>query len=462
MARRLLVHDPMRSFVRCVTALAAAGLFGCGGGGSDQPDGGSAGDDAGEGATDAHGHDRAPLLAGSEQVCKLLSDLNTSDPTANDVQHRANVLGADLGIPVDHGGQLYFFFGDTIGYAGIWGGGESHPDSVGYATDPTSAVIADPALLCGGLRIVTLPANASIGPGIDPAIEADFAAGAMAAPSGHTLDEYIHNPSGPPANRFAHLPGDFEVPSGAFSYAGSIYLFYTTVVGPEDITMKGSYLARWASPAPTAIPGYDIQYAVDERFDEAGPLHGDFINIAAEVDGTYVYLFGTGAYRQSAVHLARKALATLGSPGSFERFDPGTGQWVGQGSQAAPLFGPAGFGETSVRYFPELGWWMFLGEELQPGSNHIVARFAERPEGPWSEPIVVHDMADPAFGGAYCCAVDNQCTGKQFFNCDRTGFYGTYLLPGAQVHDDGSFTVHYTMSSFDPYNVAVFSTTFTP
>lgn len=451
----------MSSIVRLVTALAAAGLVGCGGHGSDPSDA-AGGGDADDVAVDAHTHDRAPLLAGSEQVCKLLSNLNTSDPTANDVQHRANVLGADLGIPVDHGGQLFFFFGDTIGYAGIWGGGESHPDSVGYASDPTSAVIADPALLCGGLRIVTLPASSSIGPGIDPAIEADFAAGAMTAPGGHTLDEYIRNPSGPPSNRFANLPGDFEVPSGAFSYAGSIYLFYTTVVGPGDVTMKGSYLARWASPSTSAIPGYDIQYAVDERFDAAGPLRGDFINIAAETDGEYVYLFGTGAYRASAVHLARKSLATLSSPGGFERYDPQTGQWVGQGSQAAPLFGPAGFGETSVRYFPELGWWMFLGEELQPTSNRIVARFAERPEGPWSAPIVVHDMADPAFTGAYCCAVDNQCAGKQFFNCDRTGFYGTYLLPGAQLHGDGSFTVHYTMSSFDPYNVAVFSTTFTP
>jgi hypothetical protein len=39
---------------------------------------------------------------------------------------------------------------------------------------------------------------------------------------------------------------------------------------------------------------------------------------------------------------------------------------------------------------------------------------------------------------------------------------GAYLLPGVQAHADGSFTVVYTLSSFDPYNVALFTTTFTP
>src|SRR5690349_14452473 len=68
-----------------------------------------------------------PELTSTAQLCKLLSNRNTSDPTANDVQHRANVLGADLGIPVEAGGTLYLLFGDTIGYAGIWGS-ESHPD----------------------------------------------------------------------------------------------------------------------------------------------------------------------------------------------------------------------------------------------------------------------------------------------------------------------------------------------
>src|SRR5206468_1114377 len=126
---------------------------------------------------------------------------------------------------------------------------------------------------------------------------------------------------------------------------------------------------------------YDIQYAIDERLDTAGALGGDFINIAAVAAGDYVYLFGTGAYRASAVHLARKRLDALATPGGFD---------------VAPtaIIAAAGYGETSVRYYAAIDRWMFLAEEQLAGANRIVARFADHAEGPWSDAIVVHDMAD--------------------------------------------------------------------
>jgi hypothetical protein len=45
-------------------------------------------------------------------------------------------------------------------------------------------------------------------------------------------------------------------------------------------------------------------------------------------------------------------------------------------------------------------------------------------------------------------------------NCDRTGFYGSYLLPELELDPDG-FTLTYTLSSFDPYDVALFRAHFT-
>ncbi len=401
-----------------------------------------------------------PVLDESGQLCKLLSNLNTSDPTANDVQHKANILGADLGIPVVHGSNLFIMFGDTIGYAGIWPPNESHPDSVAYGLDSAAAIAANPSLLCSRLRLLTLPPGSSIGPGIDSSVVADFAGVSMTAPTGHTLSEYIHFPAGPRAGPgFANLPGDFEVPSGAFSAGSSVYIFYTTVESPSDITMKGSYLARWNNPSTTGTPSYDILYAVDQRFDATGRLGGHFINIAAEPKGGYVYMFGTGDYRHSAVYLARAPIAML-DVGTFEVFDAASASWMPAGSAQTPIITPEGFGETSVRYFASIDRWMFLAEELLPGSNRIVARFADAPEGPWSEPITVHDMGDAQFRADHCCVPENSCTGVQFMNCARTGFYGTYLVPDVIQHADGSFSVTYTMSSFDPYNVALFSATF--
>ena len=385
-------------------------------------------------------------LATTRERCKLLSDHNTSDPTANDVQHRANVLGADLGIPVVHDDTFYVLFGDTIGYRAIWSGTESHPDSIGYGVDTASQIAVDPGLLCTRMRIMALSPAQSIGPSVDASVVADFAGVSMAPPAGHTLAEYIKNPSGGGSSIFPHLPGDFEVPSGAFAAGDSIYVFYTTVVGPGNIDMKASYLARWQSPSKTGPPNYQILYGVDQRFDANGPLHGNFINIAAQVSGDYVYLFGTGEYRRSGIHLARKRLDSLATPDGFE--DLGT------------IVETKGYGETSVRYYPSIDRWMILAEALVPGSNRIVAHVADKPEGPWSEPIVIHDMADPTFRAAYCCAAEDDCRGEQFFNCNRTGFYGTYLFPDVIATDDG-FTVTYTMSSFSPYNVALFQATFT-
>ena len=79
--------------------------------------------------------------------------------------------------------------------------------------------------------------------------------------------------------------------------------------------------------------------------------------------------------------------------------------------------------------------------------------------------MTILDMADPQFRSRYCCAIDDDCAGEQMFNCDRTGFYGAYLLPRARVETDASgtpaaITVAYTLSSFSPYNVGLYETTF--
>jgi hypothetical protein len=233
------------------------------------------------------------------------------------------------------------------------------------------------------------------------------------------------------------------VPSGAFAYGDSIYVFYTTVGSPTDLEMKGSYLVKWTQPQTTGTPAYQILYAVDERFDDAGPLHGHFINIAAEVSGDYVYLFGTGAYRASPIYLARKRLDQLATPGAFE--------------ELGVVIDTPGYGETSVRYVPSLQRWLLLAQESLPGSNRIVMYQAVQPQGPWGAPTIVHDMADPGFRTTYCCTTADDCEGVQMFDCAQTGFYGTYLFP-AVTGDASAFTITYTMSSFAPYDAAVFQT----
>ncbi|MBL8743121.1 MAG: DUF4185 domain-containing protein [Myxococcales bacterium] len=398
-----------------------------------------------------------PVLTSTVELCKLINDVNQQDPTANATHTRANLQGTDLGIPVAHGSDLYFFFGDSVGYKVIWPFAESVPDAVGYAADGRAAVAADPSVLCDGLRFLRVAPGASAGPTVDPAIEADFAAGAMYPPSGHALSEYIKNPSGPVGqNAFPALPGSFEVPSGAFSHGGSIWAFYTTVESPTALEMKASYLAKWPTPSTTGTPNYDIIHRVDERFSGPGPLGGNFINIAAEPNGAYVYMFGTGPYRQSPIHLARKPLASLATAGGYEVFDAASGDWLAApATSAAPIISEPTFGETSFRYFADVGLWMFMAH----AGHRVVARFASQPEGPWSSEITIHDNTDPAFLAQYCCVPENNCSGERLFNCSHAGFYGIYLLPDLLL-DTSGFTVSYTMSTWSPYNVALFSARF--
>jgi Domain of unknown function (DUF4185) len=393
--------------------------------------------------------------------CKLISNRNIDDPSANLPAFRANLRGTDLGIPVANGNDLFFLFGDTAGFRGIWPfGPESLPDAVGYAAVTRAAVAADPGLLCTNLRFLGGPPQSGIGHAQDNRIERDFAAVSMSPPPGHTLAEYIHNPAGPRGQgTFPNLPGDFEVPSGAFSRDGSIYVFYTTVVSPSTVEMKGSYLARWANPSTSGAPAYQILYAVDERFDGAGPLHGDFINVAPVVYGDFVYLYGTGEYRKSAVHLARKPLAGLAQAGGFERFDALTKQWSASTATAAPVVASTGIGEISVQYFPAIKRFAMLEQEIVAGNNQVLARFATSPEGPWSAPLRVASLSDPAFRAKYCC-VSLACDGERLINCDRAGFYGTYMLPDVTTKPDGSFAIDFVMSTWDPYNVALMSATF--
>jgi hypothetical protein len=384
--------------------------------------------------------------------CKLINGANVDAPTPNATHSRANLLGTDLGIPVAHGEDFYLFFGDTAGVQGTWPFGESLPDAVGYAKVPTSAVADNPAVLCTGLRF--LLTGRATGSALG-----DFAGAHMTPPAGRHIAEFIHNPAGPRgAGMFPNLPGDFEVPSGAFSHDGSIYLFYT-IVDPATLDMRGSYLAKWDRPSPAGLPNYQILHHIDQRFDSGGALRGDFINIAPLVVGDYLYVYGTGEYRESAVQLARKALAQLEVAGGYERYDATSGTWVGPDVLSGAIVPePSSFGELSVRYFPEIERYLMLSQEIA-GENRIALRSAEAPEGPWSEPEVVASMSDPEFRASHCCSLES-CTGERMINCDRAGFYAPYLLPDVELHEDGGFSVTFVVSTWDPYNVALMTATF--
>ena len=91
--------------------------------------------------------------------------------------------------------------------------------------------------------------------------------------------------------------------------------------------------------------------------------------------------------------------------------------------------------------------------------NRVVLRVAPAPEGPWSEPVTLIDMADPQFQAAHCCG--GTCPGDQILHCEMAGLYGAYLIPAEKVSTDAGgareLELPFLVSTWDPYNVVLFS-----
>jgi hypothetical protein len=397
-------------------------------------------------------------------LCKLISNEHIDDPTANHTQTRFNLRGADLGVPVVSGDELLLLFGDTVGYKAIWDFGED-PDSVGRV--PLASVLADPAALCDELDFYVTPDVPSVAHGQDPAIERDFAGAWMAPPGGEAIGAYLAQPAGP----FASMPGTFEVPGGALSLGGgAVMAFYAGLVETSPETRAtSSFLARWDSPATTG-PNYQIVRRLDSL--AGGALGGHFIQAAPVAIGDAVYLYGTGNYRRSGVYLARVPAAALESGEGQELYDPAAGQFVlaaaltqAEREAVSPIFETDGVGELSLVWVEAAGVLVALYQRQAYGpggglvDNRVVARVAPGPTGPWSDAVTITDMADPIFRALHCCGAT--CPGAQILHCEKAGLYGAYLLPTVKTTpaggDDLDLELPMLVSTWDPYNVALFS-----
>lgn len=397
-------------------------------------------------------------------LCKLINNATLQDPTPNQLHTRFNLMGTELGVPVVVGSSLYLFFGDTQGYKVIWGFGED-PDSV--AKIPFASVVADPTTLCKNLDFYITPDNPSVANMADPTIQRDFAGVYMTPPMGQNISSYIGQPANP---MFPNIPGTFEAPTGALAQAGKVFLFYAGLVETVPTTRATlGYLAKW-DPA-TNVPNFQILRPIDSLSN--GALGGHFIQVAPVDDGVHTYLFGTGNYRHSGVHLARLGSASLEAGGGEELFDSASQSWKLAASMTAterqnlkPLFEVDGVGELSVRRIDSAGLYIALYQQQfydamgKINDARVIFRFALAPEGPWSAPLTIIDSNDPAFQSAHCCG--STCPGAQITHCNIGWLYGTYMLPSATATPvaGGSFDLQlpFLVSTWDPYNVVLFTT----
>lgn len=364
------------------------------------------------------------------------------------------LIGTDLGVPVLHNGRVYLFFGDC-----------DESEDMEQDADPI-AWTADAPDTPGGPYLHWLLGNG----GIFHRLHVDG------------------------------LPklGNFEVPTGAFSYHGRLYVFVARE--KVDDKMQTSHLAVTKQPGDNPNENLELLYDVASTLPKNPPppagrwlVHvsptvvrcADWPGLP-ETGGDGLILFGTSLYHESNVYLAfcplryTSASVPLGPWGPWTQVappipHPSTWWYYVAGAPAAagfpanwrptsalPPSGPSKLlpdfdwmGEISVTWHAPLRRWLmsYLAYDGQ-----IVVRSARAPWGPWSGPEVIFD----GMNAANEATADNLAPGHQFVGLDhdwenrKTTVYAPYLV-SAWTRFDRSvrvLTLFYTLSTeHPPYNV---------
>ncbi|MFZ3474945.1 hypothetical protein ACODT3_01280 [Streptomyces sp. 4.24] len=356
--------------------------------------------------------------------------------------------GTDLGIPVWHGG-LYLFFGDSDEYAEDDGNVPADRDPIAWTFDRPEE------------------------------------------PKGPLLNWVIGPLGWYQRLHVTGLPelGNFEVPTGAFSYGGRLYVFVAR--NKAGGVMRDSHLA--VTKPPNHVPGDGLVKLYDVSSTLAGgwPAGRWLTHVSPTVvscaawpglpvaTGDGLVMFSTSLYHASSVHLAFCTLDPLGvqpvpDPATWWYFldgapadGAGPANWrtatalLDSGQEPTEVIpGLGGQGEVSVTWHPRIHRWLQANMgPSSPGDPYeaIHVRTARRPQGPWSQSVVVFDPADPD------AEASNSDPQNQFVRLPNPQpppqgnlVYAPYVVPSWTRFDRSTreITIYYTVSTTLPvYNV---------
>lgn len=206
------------------------------------------------------------------------------------------------------------------------------------------------------------------------------------------------------------VPDTFLWPTHGIKLSGTLCLFAAVVKKTAEepgFGLVGNHLLLVenvnARPAHWKVSQYPLPY-----FEHSN--HGDRAFGSAVLDGrwpdpfVYVYGFredwrrGIGGREVIVARTLPRALLSA-DVAAWEFFD-GDG-WSRSVADAVPLFDAAAT-EFSVQYSPRFRTYIAVNTVIGMSSD-IVARFAPRPEGPWSSPKHLYRCPDNLHGGRYFC-----------------------------------------------------------
>jgi hypothetical protein len=312
-------------------------------------------------------------------------------PDAPSEMQSFDICGTDLGTMAEINGTIAIAFGDTFGWRG-----ESCPK---FGPNWRSNVIA-----------FTTDTDPSDGVAIDDWLKGDDGR-AIAAAEGRHLLKFTSEQT--------------KIPTAMVAVGDTLYLHYMSVHGFAD--MGGVWLCN----SSRFISSGDGGRNWDTGVEDFGTFHSSFnmLTLSAQAgagneEGKYVYAIGSACGRFGGARAARVAAEKLQETAAWEYWDGDA--WVSERAAAVEIIKP-GIGEGSLAWNVGIGKWMYTTlNELTPA---IEIRFADRPEGPWSNAEILVDTS------RYAAA------------------YNAYLTP-SWISDDGR-TFYFLMSQFGPYNVYV-------
>jgi hypothetical protein len=257
-----------------------------------------------------------------------------------------------------------------------------------------------------------------------------------------------------------HL-GGMNVPVEGLAIGATQDVFFNSGWNPGSGRHGRSILAHFDGVDPRAMVR-DHDVASDK-----------FINLSAVAEGHVIYLFGSGAYRQSGVYLARVESWNLADRSRWTYFQGmrGAEPVFGSGeASAVELVDDRCVGELSVRKHPNRPLYFMAYNCGNP--RGIVLRMATTPTGLWSDPVVLFEpWADRGYqhfmhSSESFVGHDDGLAEPYAGNPRRDewgGEYGPYLVPRWFRSDaDGVERIVYTMSSWNPYQVHLMESVLVP
>ncbi|GAC1392116.1 MAG: hypothetical protein NVSMB46_07000 [Candidatus Saccharimonadales bacterium] len=399
------------------------------------------------------------LMSKAKKICQLTGEtdqeFNTAHQTINKTASRYGLEGTDNGYSFEHEGKLWFLFGDTIPTPLFNGKANSHSDL------PRQANYND--------AIATSSSTSA-----NNCIDLNFIPNTNGA---YTSPRVATSPGQPPVTLRTN-----EVPIAGISEAGKMYVVFSTDNFASNPVGQPSKPSGGGTRSVMAVSTQPATLQFKYLYDLSGEPNGKFTYVAmADNNNGYVYVWGTTAggnnFRHSPVYFARKKVSNIDQAGGMEYFSglssAGQPHFESSESSAAPLFkdNPDNCtGELSVQWNKYLEKWVMLyncADNTPANPRGIYMRIASEPWGPWGDPITLFNTKD-----GLCKFIHKAITAGEK-PCDKLsgrarmdvqgGDYSPYMVERyttgkhATSTTPASSTFYYTLSTWNPYEVILMS-----